>query len=118
MLSAPLSFRFRQNDWVQERFPSLSRRGRLSIPRSELRKAGRVECTRRSVGVLRSLPAGEIGLVVVAQSLGSPEAQRAAVAVNENTILALGLVDVLDDRLPRLALLVLPGLRGRHFRFS
>jgi hypothetical protein len=29
-----------------------------------------------------------------------------------------GLVGVLDDRLPRLALLVLPGLRGRHFRFS
>jgi hypothetical protein len=51
-----------------------------------------------------------MGLVVVAQSLGSPEVQR-AVAVNEITILALGLVGVLDDRLPRLALLVLGASR-------
>jgi len=40
------------------------------------------------------------------------------VAVNEIAILTLGLVGVFDDRLPRLPLLVLPGLRGRHFRFS
>ena len=31
MLSAPLSFRFGQNDGIQKRFPSLSRRERLSI---------------------------------------------------------------------------------------
>jgi hypothetical protein len=65
---------------------------------SELQKA--VECTSRFVGVLRPLPAGEIGSVVVASIPGFPEARRAAVALNE------------------IALLVLPGLRGRRFRFS
>ena len=52
------------------------------------------------------------------QILGSPETQRTAVAVNEIAILALGLVGVFDDRLPRLALFVLSRLRLWHFRFS
>jgi hypothetical protein len=88
---------------------------------SEHRKAGRVDVypgPGRSVGILRRLFAGEIGSIVAAQIAGSPEAQRAPVAVNEIAILALGLVGAFDDRLPRLAVLVIPWLRGRHFRFS
>jgi hypothetical protein len=38
--------------------------------------------------------------------------------MSEITILTLDLVNILDDRLPCLALLVPPRFRGRHFRFS
>jgi hypothetical protein len=53
----------------------------------------------------------------VAQILGSLEAQRPAVAVNESAVLALGLVGVFDDRFSRLPLFVLSGLRGGIFGF-
>ena len=67
---------------------------------------------------LYDFPAGEIASVVVAQILGSLEAQRPAVAVNESAVLALGLVGVFDDRFSRLPLFVLSGLRGGHLRLS
>ncbi len=55
---------------------------------------------------LYDFPAGEIASVVVAQILGSPEAQRPAVAVNDIAVLALlnpsVIVRALREAMPRI----------------
>jgi hypothetical protein len=55
---------------------------------------------------LYDFPAGEIASVVVAQILGSPEAQRPAVAVNDIAVLALPnpsvIIRALREAMPRI----------------